>query len=232
MLLSIENQSCFSIFSCKITRRITSRTASFFGRQKHRIRVCCITIYLALQFLFPILNILTVFAYFYRILPFPATISEPIAQKCSPRRVMKTHFALVCEGFFEAKSRPSWKSWHKTMAGRNRSHWMLNMNLKRDPAPCCGWRQFITWAPDVEKSVSRDAAVCSRLWHVAERRLIRQCIRCTHAHTHVRLKHARTCCQLALTLKPSESKSHSVALGDVQPLPGNNSLHLGDWVVK
>lgn len=44
----------------------------------------------------------------------------------------------------------------------------------------------------------------------------------------VRLKHARTCCQLAPTLEPSESKSHCVALGDVQPLPGNNSLHLGD----
>lgn len=47
MLLSIENQSCFSVFSCKITRRITSCTASFLGRQKHRIHVCCIAIYLA-----------------------------------------------------------------------------------------------------------------------------------------------------------------------------------------
>lgn len=163
---------------------------------------------------------------------FPATLSEPMAQKCSLRRVMKTHFALMCDGFLETTSGPWWKSWRKTMTGHHRSHWTLNMNLKRDPVPCCGWRQFITWAPDVEKSVFRDAAVCSRLWHVAERRLIRQCIHCTHARTHVRLKHARTCCQLAPTLEPSESESHSVALGDVQPLPGNNSLHLGDWVVK
>lgn len=78
-------------------------------------------------------------------------------------------------------------------------------------------------------------------WHVAKWCLhSRQCIHRSHLRAHSNTTH--TCRQLAPNstaawepqAKKKKKRSHRAAVGSCwcAPLPGNNRLHLGDWVVK